>query len=337
MSLQDERPRFEPTTIHGNDIGSDDADGQNAAAAGPVVHRRGRRDPKSLLIWEQKFPEDTRLVFDNRARVAINSQSRVIKSFLMTAISEFKADMAFARPTAKVEERSSRQYEILLRCAKSLKSTHISSRLKKDDAYVRDLAAVPEHRLTIMRGDIKKSLMTSVKEHYRLKPGPDCEKRVKKLKEDLQYIYPGDIMNNLQFSEPFDIPIIHSVLADQFFDGSKSLAARNRTLFKSSDPSKPAETEVPEGMLILVLITIYHCLDEWSTGVLNTRDFQLSAVEKEYKKIIGFVAELKHDHLTMYHRVMHQVFTKTCAIQDVDLATEESLHASALSKVVFDP
>lgn len=52
----------------------------------------------------------------------------------------------------------------------------------------------PEHRLTKIRGDIKKGIVASVKEHYRLKPGPDCEKRVKELKSDLQYIYPGDVM-----------------------------------------------------------------------------------------------------------------------------------------------
>lgn len=118
-------------------------DGQDVAAvAGSVVHRRSRRDPATLLSWEQKFHESTRLVFDNRARVGMNSQSVVMKSFLTTAINEFKADMAFSRPIAKVEERYSRQFEMLLRCAKMLKQPHIASRLKTDEAYVRDLIVV---------------------------------------------------------------------------------------------------------------------------------------------------------------------------------------------------
>lgn len=80
----------------------------------------------------------------------MNSQSVVMKSFLTTAINEFKADMAFSRPTAKVEERFSRQFEMLLRCAKMLKQPHIASRLKTDEAYVRDLIVVVSSLLSIL-------------------------------------------------------------------------------------------------------------------------------------------------------------------------------------------
>lgn len=60
----------------------------------------------------------------------------------------------------------------------------------------------------------------------------------------------------MNYNEPFDIPIIHTILGTWFFDGPKSLAAQNRKLFKSSDPKKPNELEIPEGMLIATLIIV---------------------------------------------------------------------------------
>ena len=60
----------------------------------------------------------------------------------------------------------------------------------------------------------------------------------------------------LNFNQPFDIPIIHNILASRFFDGPKSLAVQNRSRLKSSAPHKPHELEIPEGMLILTLILV---------------------------------------------------------------------------------
>lgn len=92
----------------------------------------------------------------------------------------------------------------------------------------------------------------------------------------------------MNYNQLFDIPIIHTVLASQFFDGPKSIAVRNGlAAFKSSIPGKPAELEIPKGMLILVLIVvctpfcwtlyelmpllclsqIFHCLEDWTFGV----------------------------------------------------------------------
>lgn len=81
-------------------------------------------------------------MYDTRSRVAMNSQSSVIKGLLSAAIEEFKIKFAFDRPTADSSKKSIQQRGVLIKCAKSLKRSHIVDRLKTDEVYVRDLAAV---------------------------------------------------------------------------------------------------------------------------------------------------------------------------------------------------
>jgi hypothetical protein len=52
----------------------------------------------------------------------------------------------------------------------------------------------PEHRITKMRGDMKKTIAPLIKDYYKLKPGAGCKERVDALLCDMQYVYPGDVM-----------------------------------------------------------------------------------------------------------------------------------------------
>lgn len=81
-------------------------------------------------------------MYDTRSRVAMNSQSAVIKGLLSAAIEQFKIKFAFDRPTTDSADKSIQQRGVLIKCAKSLKRPHIVDRLKIDEVYVRDLAAV---------------------------------------------------------------------------------------------------------------------------------------------------------------------------------------------------
>lgn len=138
-SITTKRPRFQ-AVVAKEAVETAEVDSKAIVAATAV--RRGRRNAENLRAWENKHPEDTRLVYDSRSRVGMNAQSTTIKNLLTTAIILFKTDLAFERPILNTKDKDIHQRQMMIDSAKTLKMLNIVKRLRSDDSYVRDLIAV---------------------------------------------------------------------------------------------------------------------------------------------------------------------------------------------------
>lgn len=60
-------------------------------------------------------------------------------------------------------------------------------------------------------------------------------------------------------SEPFGCRIIREIISKEFFRGPSSIAAQNQGLFRSSDPNKADELEVPKPMVAVACVAVCWC------------------------------------------------------------------------------
>lgn len=88
----------------------------------PVMNsQNGAAVPAIRRVWEDRFPEDTRLmVYNNRSRVAMNPQSSIIKDFITAAIEKFKIDLLFNPPILNIKDNQHQKHQMLIDCANLL-------------------------------------------------------------------------------------------------------------------------------------------------------------------------------------------------------------------------
>ncbi|THG93028.1 hypothetical protein EW026_g8087 [Hermanssonia centrifuga] len=308
QAVEKERPRFKmastTATISDRSI--------QAGSTSMAVQRQGRRTMETMAEWEKKWPSSTRLLYNSRIKINISAQSVGVQRVLKSSIEELITDFAFGTAVYPAEERISAQRSLVISVATRLAFKEIRARLREEWEYAKEFVEVGEHRVTLLRGGIKKTVIQVLASIYELKQG-ECRERVALLLEDLHYIYAGDVESKLDKKNPFTNKLITQLLAVHFFNGPRSIASQYSNLFKSTIPESPDEKEIPEAMLGIVCVAIYDGLGDWTTGTFTVAsDFEVGNVEAEYLKVMDFLAEIKAKSVKMYHRIMYQVYKNVC-------------------------
>ncbi|PSR93706.1 hypothetical protein PHLCEN_2v4601 [Hermanssonia centrifuga] len=290
-----------------------------------------------MAEWEKTWPVSTRLLYNSRIKVNIGAQSVGIQRVLKSSIEELIADFAFRTAVYPADERISAQRSVVVSVATRLAFKEIGVRLREEWEYAKEFVEVGEHRVTLLRGGIKKTVTQVLASIYGLKQG-ECRERIALLLEDLHYVYAGDIEGKLDKKNPFMNKLITQLLAVHFFNGPRSITSQYSNLFKSTIPERPDEKEIPEAMLGIICVAIYDGLGDWTTGTFTVAsDFEVGNVEAEYLKVMDFLAEIKAKSVKMYHRIMHQVYKNVCD-QRGGIANPDRKRgvAGALAQLEFD-
>ncbi|KAI0759631.1 carbamoyl-phosphate synthase L chain, ATP binding domain-containing protein [Irpex lacteus] len=114
-----ERPRHIQVQILADAQGNVRASNLKEHREDPVMNsQNGAAVPAIRRVWEDRFPEDTRLmVYNNRSRVAMNPQSSIIKDFITAAIEKFKIDLLFNPPILNIKDNQHQKHQMLIDCA----------------------------------------------------------------------------------------------------------------------------------------------------------------------------------------------------------------------------
>ncbi|THG93140.1 hypothetical protein EW026_g8017, partial [Hermanssonia centrifuga] len=290
QAVQKERPRFRTASAKEDEEGCEDPV-QVASRATTV--RQGPRTQENMTKWEKNWPVSTRIIYNTRVKLNMSAQSLNIQRILKRVIEEFIVDYAFTQAIYPVDTRITTQRSIVIAVAAQLDFKEVIGRLQDDWEYAKEFIEVGEHRLTILRGGIKKTVNQVLAAIYELKQGR-CRERVALLCTDLQYIYPGDVETKLDKKNPFANKLITQLLAAHFFNGAKSIASQYPDHFESIIEDKPDEKEIPEAMLGIVCVAIHDGLNDWTMGTFTIpNDFEVGKAEAEYLKVIDFLAEIK--------------------------------------------
>ncbi|THH00886.1 hypothetical protein EW026_g1715 [Hermanssonia centrifuga] len=315
QAVQKERPRFKTVT---DTLSSDTSDNMIQAGRTSATVRQGRRTMETMAEWEKTWPVSTRLLYNSRIKVNIGAQSVGIQRVLKSSIEELIADFAFGTAVYPADERISAQRSVVVSVATRLAFKEIGVRLREEWEYAKEFVEVGEHRVTLLRGGIKKTVTQVLASIYGLKQ--------------------GDIEGKLDKKNPFMNKLITQLLAVHFFNGPRSIASQYSNLFKSTIPERPDEKEIPEAMLGIICVAIYDGLGDWTTGTFTVAsDFEVGNVEAEYLKVMDFLAEIKAKSVKMYHRIMHQVYKNVCD-QRGGIANPDRKRgvAGALAQLEFD-
>ncbi|KAI0040191.1 hypothetical protein FA95DRAFT_1611998 [Auriscalpium vulgare] len=186
-----------PEHGHGEQLvhGAQGNSGTTSDRAGVVTRPllpRGSRD---------EWPASTKVVPPEKGRrMAMGAQTLEVAAVLRrTCAKEVPTFICFRNAFPSDGPRSVLIVEGLKNAARELEHNDILARLKQQPAYHELLLKIPEARMSIFRGDVKKLAMMAVRRAYHLKRIP-AEKYTKCMKRVLMegrngrlYVFPGDI------------------------------------------------------------------------------------------------------------------------------------------------
>ncbi|KAF8986201.1 hypothetical protein BDQ17DRAFT_1335651 [Cyathus striatus] len=252
-----------------------------------------------------------------RARmISLLDQPQPFQDALKAAINIQTGDALFKTFFPDVGPTYRNFRKLLKGIAKQLNYPVLAERLGKDVSIGQEGGRVLNHHIGNMRGKSKAAVSSTVGAYYGIEAlGTVAEQKelVMKILDDGDYVYPRTALGKLIDTKPYYHPCLISGIQKFFFLGScGTYAQRYRKRFKSSHSDYPSELELPLALVSIIATSIHASLEDWSTGVHRSTDFNYDLLEDIYNGHEEFFSGLHQDYPGKYHVLMHGLY-KNCS------------------------
>ncbi|KAN0128901.1 hypothetical protein V8E53_013274 [Lactarius tabidus] len=267
--------------------------------------------------------DDIRQVTTDRHTVnkdCLRNQPQLLRMIIRATINRVAADLVFDTAYCPVDGLVTYFRHALWRSARTLNLADYAKRFEQDVEFGKAFGQVLNGRVSIFRGQVKRNAANKVEGYYQLLCGAPGIDQIKVLCKGSKYIYPSkkgpDGQDLIESSKPFAHPAIIALLRDTFLVSVRggSFATRNQARFMLSLDSRPKELEIPRSMLALVATSIHSALDDHANGVLRKTDFNADIYEDVYLTHMTFLAHIREESLTKYHRMMAGLYATASTI-----------------------
>ncbi|KAI0038970.1 hypothetical protein FA95DRAFT_1658834 [Auriscalpium vulgare] len=249
-----------------------------------------------------KWPAWTNVVPPEKGRrMTMGDQTQQVQAVLKrTCAKEVPRILCFRNTYPSDGARTFYLIDGLKNAARALGYSDILARLEQEPAYHELLIKIPEARISIFRGDVKRGADDTVKRAYHLNRIPDAVyvKNMKRvLTEGLNgrlYVFPADISKmTFDTSSPFCHKAITDILHDKFF-GARAVHRFPTADYKAVSP-KGDTPVIPPVMLALVATIIDAGLvsHSLSPGAATKVDFHADKFKVVYEEHIHRLRRLK--------------------------------------------
>ncbi|KAJ6615882.1 hypothetical protein B0H10DRAFT_2220060 [Mycena sp. CBHHK59/15] len=279
-----------------------------------------KANPVAMAVHpESSWHVSTQMVMPGvNKSIALTSQSEELKAVLRGSIQSMKVSLLFDDAFTVMTSRAGYAQEHLLKAAHAQlpDAAHVEDRLLTDLKFAVHLADIPLDHNNILHGNMKKYANLKVPAIYKFGELPPLrvKEHVKYLLEKHQYIFP--IKGRLISEEPFLHPMIAATL--KFL--SKDLAR-----FKSNNPKRPEELELPDSMVALAATVVYAVLMEYNmNGEHKNIPFTEDAYEDTYRNHRTTLSDTRGSAPKSLHQVLHKLFNSVTASKGVQATTVSS-------------
>ncbi|KAJ3017244.1 hypothetical protein NUW54_g632 [Trametes sanguinea] len=266
--------------------------------------------------------------------ILLKKQGKAVQEIIDYVNEQVKYHVSFIDGFPDTGMKGTLSKKLLRKQAKKLGYDDIAGRLAADADYANKLARVPDNRISHLRTQVKKACASQVVSQYGLRPGDGG--RVQRWLDRRFYIFPGDVDKRLEKNLPYEHPIFVEVIASCFFRGSDSIASKWASRFKSSDPGRPDEVEVPQAMVALVATAVHNALMEWRSGAYRALAFHGAVFEEQYRSHLEILEGIKARSLRTYHAMMHRLFTAAWSSTDSTVRASENDPDATINVIDFD-
>ncbi|EPT04810.1 hypothetical protein FOMPIDRAFT_110498 [Fomitopsis schrenkii] len=274
-------------------------------------HRAMPSDETPSQLDDAQWPPSTRLVLpQGRNPLSLTAQNSQIKDVLHDAIKRVEHHLAFihAFPELKAKTQFLRQH--IYDCAKARGYREIADRARHDVQYVKWMASIPNQRMANIRSAIRQTIASQIVVNYGLdRSNPDrTVERVRKLLRDKQYIFPGDVDRQLDYSKPYEHPLIVEAISEGFFKNADSIGNICADELVSSMPDEfPDERELPACMVAAAATSVHASLREWDSGVRTQIKFSSMTYANTFDEHMEILEDVRTSHPVNYHQMMSKL------------------------------
>ncbi|KAI0316530.1 hypothetical protein OF83DRAFT_1126311 [Amylostereum chailletii] len=294
-----------------------------SATDSPQRPRPRHGEHKSKDPRNQGWPERAWLVWPSGSgKVSLRAQSHSLQSLLGRIIDKVKYSTCFINAYPEFNPRVRSVEKIALEVAAKHDSV-VYKRMVKDKKFLKAIIFVPDARLWLIRGDVKKLATSQVPVQYGLAPG--CEKRVKEYLKTLKYAYaPAD-----ELPSPSEVvavdelhPYGHKIFPDMVRDLFIKTNMFDETCYVSTDKEHPDEREVPPCMVALIATGVHCGLSEWQSGSSHRGvvNFSANVHHKVFDQHLKSLEHIKASNPVGYHSLMSGIYNDACGLQEEDLS-----------------
>ncbi|TFK52085.1 hypothetical protein OE88DRAFT_1699514 [Heliocybe sulcata] len=243
--------------------------------------------------------------------LSLNAQHSEVQSIVRGAINDVMRYILFVHAFPDKVQRSKISVQALQSASREQHLPRMLQRLSADKAYAADMAALPNQRISTLRGNIKKLTDLQVMTSYGLQQRDELVSDIDWLQKDLQYIYPLDVERRThKANAPYEHQIFIDILRAQFFAGPSSIASQYSDLFVSTLTDKDSEKEIPGAMMALVSTAIYASLSDWKARDKKARKFSADEYANQYEDNMSVLAGIHQRHPRAYHSTMHRLYVQ---------------------------
>ncbi|XP_006463147.1 hypothetical protein AGABI2DRAFT_119973 [Agaricus bisporus var. bisporus H97] len=177
--------------------------------------------------------------------------------------------------------------------ANKLSMEGLAERVSQDRIFRRDLGRTINHRMVLLRSNVK---AITVPSDYI---------------GDATYLFPETPDRTPIITRPYEHPcIIHTLKEFLFKEGSRKarLGDQHAIIFKSTNPRRPDRLEIPPSVLALISTAVQATISDWSTGMRINSDFIADTVEDIFTGHTSYISSLKNKSIPKYHAMLHRIY-----------------------------
>ncbi|KDQ27145.1 hypothetical protein PLEOSDRAFT_1106034 [Pleurotus ostreatus PC15] len=187
-----------------------------------------------------------------------------------------------------------------------LHSTEIIQRLQEEDPkiYRQPILDHLAHRLSLERGNIRKTIRQLVTVYYKHLDNP---KILDVLMTRRGYIYQQKDDGSIDYRKLYQAPVLAPAIKAAFFDND-GVGKRYPNCFSSTLELAKDEHEVSPFMVALIMTMVEIRLHELQTGSNTIIELKGTTWVEPYRRHMDSLFEMLRSKPTLYHKLMHKLF-----------------------------
>ncbi|KAI0069629.1 hypothetical protein K474DRAFT_1680783 [Panus rudis PR-1116 ss-1] len=290
----------------------------NASRQPADTHNRSRvsqtasvqqEDPVTALVWTSNN-NIAKLRMHPRFQLVFDKTVDYIKDIL------YRVD---SFPDGGESDKAAFFRDALWICARQDQCKPILRRIKHDSEWLRAVSRMLEIRMCIIRSKVKTITARKVPGHYGLKPDdPSLDERIRRLLDESNYIFPGDVMNGgVDAQRAYEHPIFVDVYREVLFIGRPPFIRGRAHKFLSTDGRRH---EIPSALTALVATSVVATLIDIQNQVSKLSDFTADEWYDTYKAHVIVLEDLQQEYPDKWSDIMAKQFEKASSGHSLDTA-----------------
>ncbi|KAG5654271.1 hypothetical protein H0H81_005120 [Sphagnurus paluster] len=295
------------------------SDDESAATSSP-------HPPPMVADVNDAWPDEAHYVppLPGARTIRINSQPPPLSTLIKAAIRQVIGDALFVDAYPSVSTIDNYFLQVLTDIGAHLEFPILVDRISVDRVLFSHIGRILSTRLSNIRCLAKRATLPKVETAYLLTGTSDeRKKKIEKLIETGDYIYPRNLAGMLRRTQPFHHPVIVSSVREYYFTGTRmSFANRYMSRFTSSIETGPQalEREVPLPMVCMIATAVHAAISDWNTGYLKKSEFNADEFEDVYRGHELFLKNIQNERPGAYHRLMADLYKEVSNTHGVQSA-----------------